>query len=142
MAITYVILLLLFAIVLFAYPKFRQLFHDRFERSHREFFLNHWTIGLLLKIFLGFMGWTVTALVWVQVILLTNDYKPATQTLGEALKISVPFWLTVVMTGSIILPWLRLRKVPVRAEVLSSHAVRLHFTYGESLYLWSLGYSY
>jgi len=110
-AITYVILLLLFAIVLFAYPKFRQLFHDRFERSHR------------------FMGWTVTALVWVQVILLTNDYKPATQTLGEALKTSVPFWLTVVMTGSIILPWLRLRKVPVRAEVLSSHAVRLHFTY-------------
>ena len=33
------------------------------------------------------------------------------------------------MTGSIILPWLRLRKVPVRAEVLSDHCVRLHFDY-------------
>lgn len=35
------------------------------------------------------------------------------------------------MTGSIILPWIRLRKVPVRAEVLSSHAVRLYFDYGK-----------
>ncbi|KIJ53441.1 hypothetical protein M422DRAFT_64469 [Sphaerobolus stellatus SS14] len=109
--VTYLILLLLFAIVLFAWPKFRQNFHNRFERSHR------------------FMGWTATGLVWAQVILLTNDYKPATQTLGDALKTSVPFWLTVVMTGSILLPWLNLRKVPVRAEVLSTHAVRLYFSY-------------
>ena len=33
---------------------------------------------------------------------------------------------------SIILPWVRLRKVPVRAEVLSNHAVRLYFDYGTS----------
>lgn len=33
------------------------------------------------------------------------------------------------MTCSIILPWLRLRKVSVRAEVLSNHCVRLHFDY-------------
>ncbi len=39
------------------------------------------------------------------------------------------------MTSSIILPWLRLRKVPVRAEVLSSHAVRLYFDYGSFLFL-------
>lgn len=44
-----------------------------------------------------------------------------------------PFWLVTIMTGSIILPWLRLRKVPVRAEVLSKHAVRLYFDYGQSL---------
>jgi len=78
------------------------------------------------------MGWTVTALVWVQVILLTNDYKSPTETLGHALRTSTPFWLVVVMTGSIVLPWLRLRKVPVRAEVLSPHAVRLYFNYGLS----------
>ncbi|GJJ13343.1 hypothetical protein Clacol_007595 [Clathrus columnatus] len=63
-----------------------------------------------------FMGWTATAL-------------SPTETLGHALKTSVPFWLVVIMTGSIILPWLRLRRVPVRSVVLSPHAVRLYFNY-------------
>jgi hypothetical protein len=33
------------------------------------------------------------------------------------------------MTVSIIFPWLKLRKVSVRSEVLSNHAVRLYFDY-------------
>jgi hypothetical protein len=98
----------------------------------------------------GFMGWTATALVWAQVstsgmittsfltcgnqvILLINDYKAPGQRLGDALKAAVPFWLVVIMTASIILPWTRLRRVPVRSEVLSSHAVRLYFDYGLSI---------
>jgi hypothetical protein len=68
----------------------------------------------------------------LQVILLINDYKSPGQNLGDALKKSVPFWLVVIMTGSIILPWTKLRRVPVRAEVLSPHAVRLYFSYGLS----------
>lgn len=111
LAVTYFILSLLLAIVAFAYPKFRLIAHDRFERTHR------------------FMGWTAVALVWAQVILLTNDYRKIGQTLGSALVVSSPFWLLVVLTLSIILPWVRLRKVPVRAEVLSNHAVRLYFDY-------------
>ena len=96
-------------------------------------------------------GWTATALVWVQVrdslslsesliltchvitlqiVLLTNDYRLPGQSLGDALVKSPPFWLVLVMTLSIILPWIRLRKVPVRAEILSKHAVRLYFDYG------------
>ncbi|EIW59229.1 nonribosomal peptide synthetase 12 [Trametes versicolor FP-101664 SS1] len=110
-AITYFILVLLVGIVLFAYPKVRSTHHDAFERTHR------------------FLGWSATALVWCQVVLLTNDYRPRTQPLGQALVHAPAFWLVVVMTSSIILPWLRLRKVPVRAEVLSSHAVRLYFDY-------------
>ncbi|TCD70141.1 hypothetical protein EIP91_004611 [Steccherinum ochraceum] len=110
-AITYFILVLLIGIVLFAYPKARSTHHDAFERTHR------------------FLGWSATALVWGQVVLLTNDYRTPSQTLGQALVRSVPFWLVVVMTSSIILPWIRLRKVPVRAEVLSKHAVRLYFDY-------------
>ena len=66
----------------------------------------------------------------MQVILLTNDYRPRDQPLHQALVHSAAFWLVVVLTGSIILPWVRLRKVPVRAEVLSNHAVRLYFDYG------------
>ncbi|KAH8104625.1 nonribosomal peptide synthetase 12, partial [Cristinia sonorae] len=110
-AITYFILMLLVGMVIFAYPKTRSTHHDAFERTHR------------------FLGWTATALVWAQVISLTNDYRLPEQSLGQALIHSPPFWLVVVMTSSIILPWLRLRKVPVHAEVLSSHAVRLYFNY-------------
>jgi len=110
-AVTYFILTLLGGIVLFAYPKARSTHHDAFERTHR------------------FLGWTAVALVWCQIVLLTNDYRSPNQSLGNALIHAPPFWLIVVLTCSIILPWLRLRKVPVRAEVLSKHAVRLYFDY-------------
>ena len=125
--------MLVVGIVLFAYPKVRTTHHDVFERAHR------------------FLGWSTTALVWCQVrpicagherdgsiinnlfqvILLTNDYRSPGETLGYALVHAPPFWLVTVMTGSIVLPWWRLRKVPVRAEVLSKHAVRLYFDYGQ-----------
>ena len=68
----------------------------------------------------------------VQVIFLIKDYKQPGQTLGRAVVEAPPFWLVLILTCSIILPWLRLRKVPVRAEVLSNHCVRLHFDYGKS----------
>ena len=104
--------MLLIGIVCLAYPPFRIAHHDTFERSHR------------------FLGWSATGLVWAQVVLLTNDYRAPGETLGHALAHAPPFWLVVVMTCSIILPWIRLRKVPVRAVVLSKHAVRLYFDYG------------
>ncbi|KAF7346329.1 putative three-domain protein adenylation-thiolation-dehydrogenase [Mycena sanguinolenta] len=75
-----------------------------------------------------FFGWTSIILVWAQVVLLTNDYR-RDQSLSHALVHSAPFWMLLVMTGSIVLPWLQLRKVSVRVEVLSEHAVRLYFTY-------------
>ena len=60
-----------------------------------------------------------------------NDYKSPTETLGHAVAQSPPFWLTLILTISIILPWARLRKVLVRSEVLSDHCVRLFFDYGK-----------
>ncbi|CAK5270169.1 unnamed protein product [Mycena citricolor] len=109
-AISYSILAFLVGIVIFAMPAFRSQRHDTFERIHR------------------FCGWTGIALVWAQVVSLTNDYR-GSLSLGSALLHSAPFWLLVTMTCSIILPWTRLRKVPVRSEVLSPHAVRMHFDY-------------
>lgn len=129
---TYIILALLVGMILFAYPKARTRHHDTFEMTHR------------------FCGWTAIALVWclvrtahtpnsnqtyltvtyAQVVFLIRDYQKPGQTLGQAVVQAPPFWLVLVMTGSIILPWLRLRKVPVRSEVLSDHCVRLHFDYG------------
>ncbi|KAH9480438.1 Adenylate-forming reductase 03009 [Psilocybe cubensis] len=109
--ITYCILTLLIGIVIFAYPTIRSKKHNTFEKMHR------------------FLGWTATALVWCQFVLLTNDYKEEGQRLGMVMIKSPPFWLLVILTGSIILPWVRLRKVPVRSVVLSNHAVRLYFDY-------------
>lgn len=37
--------------------------------------------------------------------------------------------MVVALTLSIILPWTKLRKVDVRSEVLSNHAIRLYFDY-------------
>ncbi|KAF9258908.1 hypothetical protein L218DRAFT_1004435 [Marasmius fiardii PR-910] len=111
LVIMYSILLLLVLMCLLAYPTFRRKFHNSFERVHR------------------FMGWTAAGLLWALSILVTNDYKQPGQSLAYALKISPSFWLTVILTASIILPWLRLRKVPVRCEVLSDHALRIFFDY-------------
>ncbi|TFK88202.1 hypothetical protein K466DRAFT_598845 [Polyporus arcularius HHB13444] len=108
---TYIIIALLIGIIVFAYPKARTRHHDTFEMTHR------------------FCGWTAVALVWCLVIFLIKDYKQPGQTLGRAVVEAPPFWLVLIMTCSIILPWLRLRKVPVRAEVLSNHCVQLHFDY-------------
>ncbi|PBL00724.1 hypothetical protein ARMGADRAFT_1042929 [Armillaria gallica] len=105
-AVTYVILTLLLAVVTFAYPSFRIAHHDVFERVHR------------------FAGWTATALV----VLLTNDFKGG-RSLGVAVIHAPAFWLMIILSVSPILPWIRLRRVDVRSVVLSSHAVRMYFEY-------------
>jgi hypothetical protein len=111
-ALTYCIFVLLCGIVVFAHPRLRSVKHDAFEWIHR------------------FLGWSAVALVWPQVILLVNDYKSPQQTLRNAMAHSAAFWMVVVLTLSLALPWMRLRKVNVRSEVLSSHCVRLYFDYG------------
>ncbi|KAK0456186.1 hypothetical protein EV421DRAFT_1886661 [Armillaria borealis] len=105
-AVTYVILTLLLAVVTFAYPSFRIVHHDVFERVHR------------------FAGWTATALV----VLLTNDFKGG-RSLGVAVIHTPAFWLMIILSVSLILPWIRLRRVDVRSVVLSNHAVRMYFEY-------------
>ncbi|KAH7305941.1 AMP-binding enzyme [Stachybotrys elegans] len=93
-----------------AYPTVRKARHDLFEKTHR------------------FLGWTMLGLFWVQTVLTANDTK-GEMTLGQACLRSPPLWLLVVATCSIIFPWLFLRKVKVDSEVLSNHAIRLHFNY-------------
>ncbi|KAG2001812.1 nonribosomal peptide synthetase 12 [Coprinopsis cinerea AmutBmut pab1-1] len=111
-AITYVILAELLGIVIFAYPALRKRLHDTFENTHR------------------FLGWSALALVWVQFMFLTIDYLPEGQMLGQTLVKTPQFWLVIILTCSVIWPWFRLRKVDVKPEVLSNHAVRLWFDYG------------
>ncbi|KAL8401000.1 hypothetical protein RB594_001135 [Gaeumannomyces avenae] len=98
----------------FAYPTMRKKYHDRFERVHR------------------FVGWTMLGLFWAQTVVGAADAAAASQgtlSLGRACLRSPALWMLAVATVSIALSWTHLRKVKVESEVLSDHAVRLHFDY-------------
>lgn len=110
LAVSYILIALLVGIVVTAHPTFRAQFHNRFELIHR------------------FAGWSALALFWVQTVLLTDSLR-GSATLGNAIVNSPGFWLLLIATSSVALPWLNLRKVKVRRDVLSGHAVRLYFDY-------------
>ncbi|KAG8926578.1 hypothetical protein FRC01_008663 [Tulasnella sp. 417] len=101
--ITYIILAFLIIIIFLAAPAWRRVHHNKFEIIHR------------------FLGWTVTGLVWAQVVLLIRDYKDPSIPLHVAISLSPPFWLVVILTASIASSWTHLRKVKVQSEVLSDH---------------------
>lgn len=113
MAITYILLILFLSICIFAIPKFRIFSHNSFEAVHR------------------FGGWTAVALFWVEIVLVSNAESkvPGSKSLGIILVKAPAFWILLVITFFIILPWLRLRKVEAFPEVLSNHVVRIHFKY-------------
>ena len=99
------------ALVGFAYPGFRKKYHNHFERIHR------------------FVGWTTLVIFWIRTLLSIDGEKSLTEEFGMAMLQSPLFWILVVATLSIASSWFFLRKVPVDAEILSNHAVRLHFDY-------------
>lgn len=109
--VSWVLTAMFTAMLTMAYPTMRKKHHDLFERTHR------------------FVGWSMLGLFWVQVILTANDTRGEGVSLGAACVRSPPMWLLAVATLSIASSWFWLRKVPVESEVLSDHAVRLHFDY-------------
>ncbi|KAL2166142.1 hypothetical protein VTG60DRAFT_3258 [Thermothelomyces hinnuleus] len=107
LVLIWLVLLLLLAIIAVAHPAFRVRHHDWFELTHR------------------FSNWAILALFWVLVFLLANQ-EPSV----SAFLVNLPaFWILILLTAATIHPWLLLRRVPVRAEPLSAHAVRLHFSH-------------
>ena len=110
LALAYVIMILLLAIVIFAFPALRFKSHDLFEFSHR------------------FSGWIAIALFWPLFFIYADNGRHAThQSLGGFLASLPAFWIILFLTCTLIWPWLYLRKIPIRAEYLSDHAIRLHF---------------
>lgn len=108
--VAYIILGLLMAIAVVAHPTFRMKRHDYFELVHR------------------FSGWLVVALFVVLLMLFAHEISHAQgQSLGQFVVTLPAFWFLMITVAAIIQPWLMLRKVAVRAEPLSTHAVRLHF---------------
>jgi len=116
-AVSGALLALLAALVVMAQPAIRARYHNAFELTHR------------------FAGWAALALFWVQTLLFVDAGRTATGTshadaLAGALFDSPSFWVLLAVTVSIALPWLRLRKVRVQVERLSSHAAIARFDHG------------
>ncbi|KAF8411029.1 hypothetical protein HHK36_003568 [Tetracentron sinense] len=97
-----------------AFPLVRHLHHNVFERTHR------------------FAGWTALILVWVFVIL-TICYEPIPKTYDLSISRLVKeeeFWFTLAISIVIILPWMTVRRVPVKASAPSGHASIMKFEGG------------
>ncbi|MGN8143549.1 hypothetical protein ACTJK3_21925 [Pseudomonas sp. 22105] len=101
-------LLLLMAIM--AMPGIRSRFHNAFERTHR------------------FAGWAALLLFWGMTLVFARDRNPSAD-LTQVLLTSFSFWMLPILTFSIALPWLRLRRVPVTLVKPSSHAVIARFNH-------------
>jgi hypothetical protein len=102
----------LWAMVLTAYPRFRFLWHNVFEHIHR------WA------------GWMCIIALWIQMVYFADHirHQGGPESPGARLQYRVDFWCLLVSTIHVIQPWLRLRQLPVEAEHLSSHTMRLHFS--------------
>ncbi|CAO1598589.1 hypothetical protein XANCAGTX0491_002351 [Xanthoria calcicola] len=113
MAITYILVALFLSMCFFAVPQFRFVSHNVFEAVHR------------------FAGWISVALFWVLVLLVSKAKSelPGAESLGITVVKSAVFWILLAITFFTILPWLRLRKVEAFPEMLSNHAIRIHFKY-------------
>ncbi|KAL5114769.1 hypothetical protein ACEQ8H_007331 [Pleosporales sp. CAS-2024a] len=108
--LSYLALAILVVMGMTSHPTFRAKYHNAWEMTHR------------------FGGWTCLILLWILTGLATRDLNP-TLAPSVAYTRSPSIWLLAIATAAIIFPWLFLRKVPVRSEVLSNHAVRLWFDY-------------
>jgi hypothetical protein len=111
MTFSYILLVLLLALVITAYPRFRFMSHNTFENVHR------WA------------GWFSLALFWVELVLFSRIQAKhlGADHLGIVLIKLPAFWFLLISSLHAILPWLRFHKLPVRPEKLSDHAIRLHF---------------
>ncbi|PSL53451.1 hypothetical protein B0I31_109241 [Saccharothrix carnea] len=99
-ALTWTILALMAAMVVFALPSLRARRHDVFERVHR------------------FAGWAV-------LVLFAAHSARQPGFVGSA-----QFWLLLLVVISVALPWARLRRVPVRIVRPSRHVALVSFDHG------------
>jgi hypothetical protein len=105
--LSYLLVALFVLMVVTAAPPLRARLHDRFEKTHR------------------FGGWAALVLLWTQSVLLHTGAG------GTAALLTAPsVWLLAVLTVSIALPWMRLRRVPITIERPSAHVALVRFNHG------------
>ncbi len=105
------LVLVLSLLVCMAKPSIRQKFHNQFELVHR------------------FGGWFSLVLFWSVALSFIADTHTEVS-YATALAKSMVFWALLITTLSILMPWLRLKRVPVRYERPSDHVVLANFDYG------------
>jgi hypothetical protein len=93
---------LLVALCIISMPAFRAKRHDTFEILKR------------------FGGWSSLVLFWVQTAMLV----------AGPLYAAPEAWVLALITFSVALPWLRLRRVPVELVIPSNHVALARFDYG------------
>jgi len=101
---------LLLLIAIMALPGIRGRFHNAFERTHR------------------FAGWAALLMFWAMTLVFAQEQNPALA-LTDVLLQSGSFWMLLLLTLSIVSPWLRLRKVPISVVRPSAHAVVARFSH-------------
>ena len=112
LVMSYLLLTMFVFILGAAHPRFRVMFHDYFEAVHR------------------FSGWTALIVFWIHNGLAARDSaKQEGISTGLYTVRSLNFWFFCVSTSCILLSWSRLRRRNVYPEILSDHAIRLHFKY-------------
>ena len=111
-ATSYALILIFLAILIHAHPRFRSRHHDQFEIIHR------------------FAGWSALIIFWVHTVVGAKAAAIQQQSTLVHFMLEYPnFYFLLLSTCCTLLSWSRLRRVKVRAEVLSDHATRLHFDY-------------
>jgi hypothetical protein len=108
LVISYALVTLCVFMVVMALPPLRSQRHDHFEITHR------------------FCGWVALLLVWANTLVFVSDLEG-----GDSALLKAPtVWLLVITTISTVLPWLRLRKVPITVQSPSPHVALVHFDKG------------
>lgn len=111
MIVSSVLVVLLIGMTAMARPSYRARSHNTFERMHR------------------FGGWTALGLFWATTVLAAVGQRDD-QAAGWALAHDPGVWVLLVLTFSVALPWLRLRRVPITIERPSSHVAVVRFQHG------------
>ena len=111
MIVSCALVAVLVGMAVMARPSYRARAHDTFERMHR------------------FGGWTALGMFWAATVLAVLGQR-GDRSAALALLQAPDIWVLLLLTFSIALPWLRLRRVPITIERPSTHVAVVRFEHG------------
>ncbi|KAF1931963.1 uncharacterized protein M421DRAFT_2569 [Didymella exigua CBS 183.55] len=115
---SYTVLLAILVVCLTAIPRFRARFHNTFEATHR------------------FGGWATLIILWMHAGITT-----LTPDASVPLYAHPSLWLLALTTLLLVLPWLRIRSVPITAHRLSARELELSFPHARMPHTCTLRFS-
>ncbi|WP_410604690.1 hypothetical protein [Amycolatopsis sp. lyj-90] len=107
LVLAYFVCALLIGICVLALPVVRRNWHNLFERTHR------------------FGGWLALAMMWAQTVVTSWELSGGLD--WYDLLTAPQLWVLMLVTTSVVLPWLSLRRVPITVSHPSRHAAIVTF---------------